>query len=47
MVHVALSRRLRWRQVEDGRVDAMGYVGSCYLTFAVFNILDPRGIVII
>jgi hypothetical protein len=31
---------------EDGRVDAMGYVGSCYPTFAVFNVLGTRGIVI-
>jgi hypothetical protein len=45
--HVAPSRRLHRRQVEDGRVDAMGYVRSCYLTFAIFNVLDPRGIVVI
>jgi hypothetical protein len=44
---VAPSRRMRQRQVEDGRVDAMGYVGPCYPTFAVFNVLDPRGIVVI
>jgi hypothetical protein len=31
VVHVAPSRRLRWRQVEDGRVDATDCVGSCYL----------------
>jgi hypothetical protein len=31
---------------EDGRVDAMGYVRSCYPTFAVFNVLGSRGIVI-
>jgi hypothetical protein len=35
------------RQVEDGRVDAMGYVGPFYPTFAVFNVLCPRGIVVI
>jgi hypothetical protein len=32
---------------EDGRVDAMSYVESCYPTFAVFNVLDPRSIVIL
>jgi hypothetical protein len=41
------SRRLRRRQVEDGRVDAMGCVRPCYPTFAVFNVLCPRGIVVI
>jgi hypothetical protein len=25
----------------------MGYVGPCYPTFAVFNVLVPRGIVVI
>jgi hypothetical protein len=39
--------RLRRRQVEDGRVDATGCVRPCYLTFAVFNVLSPRGIVVI
>jgi hypothetical protein len=38
---------LRRRQVEDGRVDAMGYVGLSYPTFVIFNVLGPRGIVII
>jgi hypothetical protein len=47
VVHVTLSRRLHRRQVEDERVDVMGYVGSCYPTFAVFIVLDPRGIVVI
>jgi hypothetical protein len=46
-VHVAPSRRLRRRQVEDGWVDAMSYVRPCYPTFAVFNVLVPRGIVVI
>jgi hypothetical protein len=41
------SRRLRRRQVEDGRVNATDYVGPCYPTFAVFNVLDPKGIVVI
>jgi hypothetical protein len=47
VVHVTPSRMLRWRQVEDGRVDATGYVGPCYTTFVVFNILDHWGIVVI
>jgi hypothetical protein len=46
-VHVAPSRRLRRRQVEDGRVDATGCVGPCYPTFVVFNVLGHRGIVVI
>jgi hypothetical protein len=25
----------------------MGYVGSCYPTFVVFNVLGPGGIVVI
>jgi hypothetical protein len=40
---VAPSWRLRRRQVEDGRVDAMGCVGPCYPTSAIFNVLCPRG----
>jgi hypothetical protein len=47
LVHVAPLRRLRRRQVEDGRVDATCYVGPCYPIFAVFNVLDPSGIVVI
>jgi hypothetical protein len=35
------------RQVEDRRVDAMVYVGPCYLTFAVFNVLGHKDIVVI
>jgi hypothetical protein len=44
---VALSQRLRRRQVKDGRVDAMGCIGPCYPTFTVFNVLGARGIVVI
>jgi hypothetical protein len=44
---VAPSQRLRQMQVEDGRVDAIGCVRPCYPTFVVFNVLDPRGIVVI
>jgi hypothetical protein len=37
---------LRQNQVEDGWVDATGYIGSCYPYFAVFYVLCPRGIVV-
>jgi hypothetical protein len=47
VVHVASSQRLRRRQVEDGRVDVMDCIGPCYRTFVVFNVLGPRGIVVI
>jgi hypothetical protein len=39
VVHVAPSRRLRRRQVEEERVDVMGCVGPYYPTFTVFNVL--------
>jgi hypothetical protein len=38
---------LRQRQFEYGRVDATGYVGPWYPTFAVFNVLDHKNIVVI
>jgi hypothetical protein len=41
------ARGLHQRQVEDGRVDAMDCVGPCYPTFAVFNVLYARGIIVI
>jgi hypothetical protein len=44
---VVPSRRLRQRQVKDEWVDATGYVGLYYPTFSVFNVLGPRGIVVI
>jgi hypothetical protein len=47
VVHVAPSQRLRRRQVEDGRVDTMGCVRPCHPTFAVFNVLGHRGIIVI
>jgi hypothetical protein len=34
-------------QVEDRWVNATGCVGPCYPTFAIFNVLGPRGIVVI
>jgi hypothetical protein len=46
-VHVAPSQRLRQRQVEDRRVDVMDCVGPYYLTFVIFNVLGPTGIVVI
>jgi hypothetical protein len=33
-------------QVEDGRVDAMGYVEPCYPCFTVFFLLCPRAIIV-
>jgi hypothetical protein len=47
MVHVAPSWRLRQSQVEDGRVDVTGCIGPYYHTFAVFNVLGPRDIIVI
>jgi hypothetical protein len=47
VVHVAPSRRLHRRQVKDGRIDAMGCIGPYYPTFAIFNVLGSRGIVVI
>jgi hypothetical protein len=47
VVHVVSSRRLRRRQVKDGRVDATGCVGPYYPTFVAFNVLGPMSIVVI
>jgi hypothetical protein len=47
VVHVALSRRLCLRQVEDGRIDATSCVGPCYPTFVVFIVLGSKDIVVI
>jgi hypothetical protein len=44
---VAPSRRLRRRQVEDGRIDVTDCVGLSYPNVAVFNVLRPSGIVVI
>jgi hypothetical protein len=46
VVHMAPSRRLRRRQVEDGYVDVTGCVGPYYPTFTVFNVLCHRDIVV-
>jgi hypothetical protein len=44
---VTSSWWLRRRQVKNERVDVTGYVGPCYRTFVVFNVLGHRGIVVI
>jgi hypothetical protein len=44
MVHVESSRRSSGDQIEDGWVDAMGCIGLYYPYFAVFIVLDRRGI---
>jgi hypothetical protein len=46
MVHVASSLRLRRVEAEDGWVDAMGCIGPLYPNFAVFVVLDHRGILV-
>jgi hypothetical protein len=47
VVHVAPSQRLRQIQIEDGRINAMGCIGPCYLCFAIFILLGSRDIVVI
>jgi hypothetical protein len=47
MVHVASSRRLCRVEADDGRVDAMGYVGPFYPNFAVFYVLGPMSILVL
>jgi hypothetical protein len=46
VVPMAPSWRLRQNEVEDGQIDAMGYVGPCYPFFTVFYVLCLRGIVV-
>jgi hypothetical protein len=43
IVHVALSQMLRRVDAGDGRVDATGFIGPCYLYFIIFIVLGPRG----
>jgi hypothetical protein len=43
VVHVAPTQRSREDQVEDGWVDATGYVRPFYPNFVVFPVLDLRG----
>jgi hypothetical protein len=47
MVHVTSLRRSREDQVENRRIDASDCTKPCYLYFAIFYILDPKGILII
>jgi hypothetical protein len=47
VVHVAPSWRSREDQVEDGRVDALGYVRPCYPYFVVFIVLGHMDIFVI
>jgi hypothetical protein len=46
VVHVASSQRLRREEAEDGRVDAMSYVGHFYPKIIISSVLDSRGIVV-
>jgi hypothetical protein len=46
VVNMAPSQRLCEDQVKDGQVNVTGYVEPCYPYFAVFDVLDPRGILI-
>jgi hypothetical protein len=46
MVHMASSWRLHQAKAEDGWVDVMGYIGPFYSNFAVFYVLDHRGILV-
>jgi hypothetical protein len=46
VLHVAPLQRLRRSQVEDGWVDAIGFVVPCYPYFVVFILLDHKSIVV-
>jgi hypothetical protein len=46
VVHVALSRRSRQDEVEDERVDAMGYIRLFYPNFTVFRVPGFMGILV-
>jgi hypothetical protein len=45
-VYVASSRRSCGVEVEDGRVDAMGYIRPFYPKIAIFIVLGPKGIIV-
>jgi hypothetical protein len=47
VVHMASSRSSHGDQVEDGRVDAMGYVGPFYLKIVVLYVLEHMGLLLI
>jgi hypothetical protein len=46
VVHMASSRRLRRKEAEDGRVDAIDCVGLFYPKIIISSIIGPRGIVV-
>jgi hypothetical protein len=46
MVHMASSWRSHGDKVQDGRVDATGYIGRFYPNFAIFIVLGPEGILV-
>jgi hypothetical protein len=46
VVPMTSSWRLHEDEVEDGRIDAMGYIGLVYPNFVNFLILVPRGILV-
>jgi hypothetical protein len=46
VVHVEPSWRLRWDQIEDGRVDTTGCIRPDYPYFTVFYVLGHRGMVV-
>jgi hypothetical protein len=43
---MASSQRLHRVQAEDGRVDAMSYIGPFYPRIAIFYVLGTRGIIV-
>jgi hypothetical protein len=47
MVHVASSWRLCGDEVEDRRVDAIGYIRLFYPNFAIFVVLGHKGSLVI
>jgi hypothetical protein len=47
MVHMTSSRRLRGDEIEDGWVNAMGYIRLFYPNFVVFIILSHKGSLVI
>jgi hypothetical protein len=46
VVHVVSSWRSREDEVENRRVDAMGYTGPFYSYFVIFVVLGHRGILV-
>jgi hypothetical protein len=46
VMHVASSWRSHEDKVEDGRVNATGFIGLFYPNFAIFVVLGPRDILV-